>query len=80
LLFNVALIRLTITEKKKILRKYELGPSTSIVGLNNQKFKLEFNELVEVNFLGEGQFGIVSEMYHEPSGLTFAVKVILINY
>lgn len=56
-------------------RKNELSRSTSIVDLNNNHFKLDYSELIEKTLLGEGQFGVVYEMFHEPSGLTFAVKV-----
>ena len=51
-----------------------------ITDSRQNKYKLDFRDLVEGRLLGSGQFGVVSEMYHKPSNLTFAVKVSDLNF
>lgn len=40
------------------------------------EFDVSYDELKHGDLLGRGQFGTVRKMFHEPSGMTFAVKMI----
>ena len=90
--FNVLLIK---TAKPKIplnprsspaqspRRRVELKRNTKITKTEEtgekKEYDVSFEELVDGDLLGRGQFGTVKKMFHQPSGITFAVKVILIK-
>lgn len=42
---------------------------------DSKEYIVNFNELEKGEFLGRGQFGTVTKMFHKPSNMTFAVKV-----
>ncbi|RNA22817.1 dual specificity mitogen-activated kinase kinase 6 [Brachionus plicatilis] len=41
-----------------------------------KEYVVNFNELERGDLLGRGQFGTVTRMFHKPSNMTFAVKMI----
>jgi len=60
-------------------RLFELRRETVIKHTENGEIKeytVKFDELKAGDLLGRGQFGTVKKMFHEPSNLTFAVKMI----
>lgn len=63
-------------------RLIELRRDTLIKHTENGELKqytVQFDELEAGDLLGRGQFGTVKRMFHKPSNLTFAVKVISKN-
>lgn len=60
-------------------RLIELRRETVIKHTENGETKeyiVKFDELKAGDLLGRGQFGTVKKMFHEPSNMTFAVKMI----
>lgn len=56
----------------------ELGRSTRVSVLENgehKEYEIHYEELNDGGLLGRGTFGTVKKVFHEKSGLTFAVKV-----
>ena len=46
-----------------------------IITRDEKEIEIRFEDLEECFFLGSGQFGTVKKMRHNPTNLTFAVKV-----
>lgn len=67
-------------------RNLDLGRECKVTLLEDgepKEYVVNFNELERGEFLGRGQFGTVTKMFHAPSKMTFAVKVNhfnLLNY
>jgi serine/threonine protein kinase len=49
---------------------------TKLVDGEQKEFEISYDELKHGDLLGRGQFGTVRKMFHPPSELTFAVKMI----
>ena len=47
------------------------------IQIRDKSHAVQLRDLREIRVLGEGQYGLVTEMFHEASGHSFAVKVIL---
>lgn len=66
-----------------LLRQNELTRTAKITKMENgepKEYTVSYDELEHGELLGRGQFGTVKKMYHRPSDLTFAVKMINDDY
>ncbi|CAF0978849.1 unnamed protein product [Brachionus calyciflorus] len=59
--------------------RFELTRTCKITKNENgetKEYTICFDELEKGDFLGRGQFGTVKKMFHQPTNLTFAVKMV----
>lgn len=62
--------------QQQLSRTTKVTRPASGAGDEATEFEVSYDELKHGDLLGRGQFGTVRKMYHEPSGMTFAVKMI----
>lgn len=76
---KVSGIKIIGQQPKTTPRLIELRRDTVIKHVENgevKEYTVQFEELETGDLLGRGQFGTVKKMFHKPSNLTFAVKMI----